>query len=58
MFDEDVMRHIVTKVAREKGPSDDIEIQPGAKERLLEACESAKIALSGRSNADVYVWNF
>ena len=58
VFDENVMRHIVTKVAQEKGLSDETEIQPGAKERLLEACESAKIALSGRSNADVYVWNF
>ena len=58
VFDETVMRRIVTKVAQEKGVGDEIEIQPGARERLLEACESAKIALSGRSSADVYVWNF
>ena len=58
VFDETVMRRIVTKVVQEKGVRDEIEIQPGARERLLEACESAKIALSGRSSADVYVWNF
>ena len=58
VFDDTVMRRIVTNVVQRKGVSDEIEIQPGARERLLEACESAKIALSGRSSADVYVWNF
>ena len=58
VFDETIMRCILTKLAHEKGLSDEIDIQPGAKERLLEACERAKIALSGRSSASVYVGNF
>jgi len=58
VFDETIMQRILTKVAHEKGLSNEIDIQPGAKERLLEACERAKIALSGRSSASVYVGNF
>lgn len=58
VFDETVMRRIVTKVEQKKEPGAEIEIQPEAKQRLLEACESAKIALSGRSSAEVYVQNF
>ena len=58
VFDETIMRHILTKVAHAKGLSDEIDIQPGAKERLLDDCERAKIALSGRSSTSVYVGNF
>ena len=58
VFDESVMERILTNVAQEKGRGEDIEIQPGAKARLLEACERAKIALSGRSSATVYVRDF
>lgn len=58
VFDNTLMRRIVTKVLQEKGVSEEIDIQPGARERLLEECESAKIALSARASADVYVWNY
>ena len=58
VFDETIMQRILTKVTQEKGFGDEIEFQPGAKERLLEACERAKIALSGRASAEVYVGNF
>ena len=58
VFDETIMRRILMKVAHEKGLGDEVDIQPGAKERLLEDCERAKIALSGRSSASVYVGNF
>ena len=58
VFDETIMRHILTKVAHAKGLGDEIDIQPGAKERLLVDCERAKIALSGRSSTSVYVGNF
>ncbi len=58
VFDEIIMQRILTKVTQEKEPSAGIDIQPGAKARLLEACERAKIALSRRSSASVYVRNF
>ena len=58
VFDESVMERILTKVTQEKGLKEDIEIQPGAKARLLDACERAKIALSGRASASVYVRDF
>ena len=58
VFDETVMKRILTKVTQEKGLGDENEVQPGAMARLLEACERAKIDLSGRSSAGVYVGNF
>lgn len=58
VFDETVMKRILANVAQEKGLGDEIDVQPGAKARLLEACERAKIALSERSSASVYARNF
>ena len=58
VFDETIKQRILTKVTQEMGLGDEVEFQPGAEERLLEDCERAKIALSGRASAEVYVGNF
>ena len=58
VFDETVMERIRTRVVHAKALGEDIDVQPGAKARLLEACERAKIDLSRRSSASVYVRDF
>ena len=58
VFDETTMERILTRVTHENGFGDETEIQTGAKARLLEFCEQAKIALSVRASAEVYVGNF
>ena len=58
VFDETLKERLLQKVAIEKGLQDNIEIYPGAEERLLEACERAKIDLSTRSSARIYIGGF
>ena len=58
VFDETVLNHVIRSVSSSRGPNDGLDMQPGAKERLLHRCEEAKIALSSRSAVEVYVPNF
>ena len=58
VFDETVLNHVIRSVSRSRDPNDGLDMQPGAKERLLHRCEEAKIALSSRSAVEVYVPNF
>lgn len=58
VFDETIMNHLIQKVCSQRGITDSVEIQPGAKARLLSRCERAKIDLSMRSSSQVYVGSF
>lgn len=58
VFDEAILNHLIRKVAAAKGLDTSVDTQPGAKARLLDRCEKAKIDLSSRSNAVVYVSSF
>lgn len=57
LFDEIVMERVLNRVAREKKLAN-IDPFPGARARLLERCERAKIDLSSRQSATVYVRSF
>lgn len=58
VFDETVMERVLKKVVRERELEAQIDTNPGARARLLERCERAKIDLSSRPNAGIYVSSF
>ncbi len=58
IFDEAVMNSVVQSVLKTRGIVSEVHVRPGAKARLLEWCERAKIDLSGRSNAGIYVRSY
>lgn len=58
VFDETLMNHLVHRAAEAKGLERGVETQPGAKARLMDRCERAKIDLSSRSNVSIYVGSF
>ena len=58
VFDETLMEGLVQKVVAEKGLNEDVDTYPGAKARLLERCERAKIDLSSRPSAGIYVGRY
>ncbi len=58
VFDETVMNHLLKQLLADRGFGDGVEIQPGAKARLIERCESAKIDLSERRSSTIYVSDF
>jgi actin-like ATPase involved in cell morphogenesis len=57
-FDEAIMNHLVKEVFEVRGLDEATEPQPGAKARLLDLCERAKIHLSSNSRAEIYVPSF
>jgi molecular chaperone DnaK len=58
LFDEEI-RNEVEKRVREKLKKDgDVEVHEDARTRLMHECEKAKIDLSGRSNANIFVQTF
>ena len=57
-FDEAVMNHVVQETLRTRGIAQDVNVHPGARARLRYKCEQAKIALSSRSNAKVYLASY
>jgi molecular chaperone DnaK len=57
VFDELIMNSIIKNVVAARGYSS-VEFQLGAKSRLLDSCERAKIDLSSRNNVAVYVPSF
>lgn len=58
VFDEAIMNDLIKKVCARRGLSESVEIQPGAKARLLARCERAKIELSTRVRTQIYVASF
>ena len=58
VFDENIMNRLIRNVCRIRGMKNDVETQQGAKARLLDFCERAKIELSTRTRTQIYVGNF
>jgi actin-like ATPase involved in cell morphogenesis len=58
VFDESIMNHLLQQVCASRGIDRTVEIQSGAKARLLDRCERAKIDLSTRARSQVYVGSF
>jgi hypothetical protein len=58
VFDEAIMNSVLQNDSRSRSLDEAGEIQPGAKQRLLDRCERAKIDLSSRSNVQIYVPGF
>ena len=57
VFDETLKNYIVQKVSEARG-LEALEAQSGAPERLIDSCERAKIDLSSRPSAQLYVSSF
>ena len=57
-FDEAIMNYLVQKVRRTRTLDDAVDTYQGAKARLLDRCERAKIDLSLRSNVTIYVGSY
>jgi actin-like ATPase involved in cell morphogenesis len=58
VFDENIMNRLVQKVGAARGFVASVETQPGARSRLLDRCERAKIDLSTRDRSQVYVGGY
>ena len=58
VFHENIMNRLLRNVCTSRGMENDVEIQQGAKARLLDFCERAQIELSTRSGTQIYVANF
>ncbi len=57
-FDEILMNALIKKVMTERKLDEKTEIFPGGKARLIDKCEAAKIQLSSRKQAVIYVESF
>lgn len=57
-FDESIMNRIIQQVCIRRGIDQSMETQPGAKARLRDRCERAKIDLSTRVRTEIYVANY
>src|SRR5690606_33807679 len=55
-FDETIMNWLIQRVEQSRGITQ--VIQPGAKSRLLDSCEKAKIVLSKEDSASIYLGDF
>ena len=58
VFDETLMNHVVQKTLKTRGISEDAHVHPGAKARLRDKCERAKIDLSSRANVAVFLRSY
>ena len=58
VFDEELRNEVERRSLIGRGFTDDILLLPGARRRLLHACEEAKIQLSFRETYNVYVPNY
>ena len=58
VFDENIMNRLLRNVCTSRGMANDMQTQQGAEARLLDYCERAKIELSTRTRAQIYVGNF
>ena len=57
-FDEAIMNRLIQNVVSERNLGETVDYLPGAKARLMDRCERAKIDLSSRSNVVIYVGSF
>lgn len=55
VFDDELRNEIEKRSRATQGLSDDVEVLPEARKRLLHQCEEAKIMLSARTSRTVYV---
>jgi hypothetical protein len=55
VFDETLRNEVERRCRIERGVPEDIEISPEAKTRLMHSCERAKIDLSSRTTAKIFV---
>lgn len=58
VFDEAIMNRLLQQIVASAGISTEPEVRQGAKARLLDRCERAKIDLSTRSQTQIYVRSF
>jgi molecular chaperone DnaK len=58
VFDESIMNRLAQQVCASRGIDRAVETRPGAKARLLDRCERAKIDLSTRARSQIYVGSF
>lgn len=58
VFDETIMNHLVRSVRKTRVLDESVDTHPGAKSRLMDKCERAKIDLSSRPNVTIYVDSF
>lgn len=58
VFDETIMNHLVGKVSKTRNLDEGVDTHLGAKSRLMDKCERAKIDLSSRPNVTIYVGSF
>jgi actin-like ATPase involved in cell morphogenesis len=58
VFDESIMNHVLKEVWAARRTHTSVETHPGARSRLLDRCERAKIDLSTRERSQVYVGNY
>ena len=58
VFDETVLNHVLRQCSNSHGLDDGRDAQPGARARLLDRCERAKIDLSSRTDVEIYVPDF
>ena len=58
VFDENIMNRLVQNVYASREIDEAVETRPGAKPRLRDRCERAKIDLSTRARSEVYVGNY
>ena len=58
VFDEAIMNRLIQNVGESQGFDEAVDTHQGAKARLMDRCERAKIDLSSRSNVEIYVGSF
>ncbi len=58
VFDEAIMNQLIQSAASKRAIDVDVETQPGARARLMDHCERAKIDLSSRSTVQIFVRSF
>ena len=58
LFDEDLRNEVERRVRSRLKYPDDVQVHEDARTRLMHECERAKIDLSGRSNANIFVRTF
>ncbi|MGY2492134.1 Hsp70 family protein [Cupriavidus sp. CP313] len=58
LFDEELRNEVEKRVRASRSLPDEVSVQTEARSRLMHACERAKIDLSERSRASIFVPNF
>ena len=58
LFDEEIRNEVEKRVREKLNKDGDVEVHEDARTRLMHECEKAKIDLSGRSNANIFVQTF